>query len=337
MLSTILPIAHLPLASLAAASVLPFAAVVRSRVAKRKIPAQDFLMEKLPDGVMVLDAKSRILKINPSMRKIIGGSRREFVGLEAREAIPVWAEWQRSLRENKGMAIVPSPFQAEPILEIHRWTMRNSAGKPGRTMLLVRDVTERVRSDADYKRSTNLLQEQSTQIQSLRTSLQEQALRDPVTNLYNRCYLSETLAREVARAGRSQAPVAVMMISLDQLHETNMAHGYKAGMEMFKIAGSLLIRHIRRGDVASRYSAEEFVVVMPGAPLAVTSARAEQLRTAFQNSILNYLGSTIHSTFSCGIAVFPEHGATPEELLRSASKALEKSSSAGGNRVTVFA
>jgi GGDEF domain-containing protein len=76
--------------------------------------------------------------------------------------------------------------------------------------------------------------------------------------------------------------------------------------------------------------------MLPGAPLAVTGARAEQLRAAFQDSILNYLGSAIHSTFSCGVAAFPGHGASPEDLLQSARKALEKSRTGGGNRVTVF-
>jgi diguanylate cyclase (GGDEF)-like protein len=266
----------------------------------------------------------------------MGVSRRECIGLEAWEAIPVWAEWQKSLRENKGVAVVPSPFQAEPILEIRRWPVRSNAGKPGGSVLLVRDVTESVQAEADYKRSTSLLEEQSTQIQSLRSSLQEQAVRDPVTNLYNRCYLTETLTRELARSARTKSPVGLMMFSLDQLQETNKAYGDKAGVEMFKIAGSLLIRHIRRGDVASRYSLEEFAVMLPGAPLAVTGCRAEQLRAGFQNSILNFLGSAIHSTFSCGVAAFPEHGASPEELLLSAEKALEKSTAAGGNRVTVL-
>lgn len=335
MFSSILTIANVPLASLAAVIGLPIAAVVRSRVAKRKTAAQDFLLDKFPDGVIVLDAHDRIQKLNPAMRKIIGSSRREFTGREAREVIPVWAEWQSILREKKGIAVVPSPFQAEPMLEIRRWTTRNSAGKTDGSVLLVRDVTERIRSEADYKRTTSLLHEQSTQIQSLHISLQEQAVRDPVTNLYNRCYLTETLMRELARAARMKAPVGLMLFSLDQFDETNKTYGYKAGVEMLKIAGSLLIRHIRRGDVASRYGAEEFVVVLPGAPLAVTGARAEQLRAGFQDSILNYLGSVIHSTFSCGVAAYPGNGDTPEDLLKAAGEALEKSKSAGGNRVTV--
>jgi diguanylate cyclase (GGDEF)-like protein/PAS domain S-box-containing protein len=333
MLATILTIASLPLA---AAFGIPVAAVARSRAARPKTPPMDSLLEKMPDGVIVLDAKSRILRINSAMRKIIGASRREFVGLEVRAAVPVWPEWQKALRENKGVAVVASPFQAEPILEIRRWAVRTGTVKPGGSVILVRDVTERVRAEADYQRTTNLLHEQSTEIQSLRSSLKEQAVRDPVTNLYNRCYLTETLTRELARAARTKTTVGLMMVSLDRFEETNKSYGYKAGVEMLKIAGSLLIRHIRRGDIASRYSSEKFVVVMPGAPLGVTGTRAEQLRAAFQESILTYLGSSIQSTFSCGVAAFPEHGTSQEELLQSADKALGLSASGGGNRVTVF-
>jgi diguanylate cyclase (GGDEF)-like protein len=333
MMSSILTLAYLPLAAVIG---LPIAAVVRSRSVKKKTPAHELLMEKLPDGVIVLDGKNRIRKINAAMRELMSAPRRDFLGWEAREAIPVWAEWQKLLRENKGIAVVPSPFQAEPILEIRRWAMRDAAGKPGGSVLFVRDVTERVRAEADFTRTTNLLHEQSTQIQSLRSSLQEQAVRDPVTNLYNRCYLTETLTRELARSARTQSSVGLMMFSLDQLQETNKTYGFKAGVEMLKIAGSVLTRHIRRGDVASRFGSEEFVVMMPGAPLGVTGTRADQLRIAFQNSILNFLGSAIHSTFSCGVAAFPENGASPDELLQSADKALEKSKSDGGNRVTVL-
>jgi diguanylate cyclase (GGDEF)-like protein len=336
MFSSILSIGNIPMASLVAAIGLPLAAVVRSRVSKRRIPAQEILMDKLPDGVMILDARDRILKINPAMRKIIGSARQDFTRREAREVIPVWAEWLRLLRENKGIAVVPSPFHAEPMLEIRRWPMRNSTGKSGGSMILVRDISDRLRSEADYQRSTSLLQEQSTQIQFLRTSLQEQAVRDPATNLFNRCYLMETLTRELARAARTQSPVGLMIISLDQFQATNKTYGSKAGVEVVKIMGSLLNRNIRKGDVPSRYDADEFVVVMPGAPLAVTGSRAEQLRAAFQDSILNFLGSVIRNTFSCGVAASPKHGATPEELLQSARKALDKSKAAGGNRVTVF-
>jgi diguanylate cyclase (GGDEF)-like protein len=335
MLSSLLLIGNLPLLSLAALIGFPLAVVARSRTRKRGIPAPELLMDKLPDGVMILDARDRILKINPAMRKIVGSSRRDLVGLDARAVIPVWKEWGKLLRENKGVAVVPSPFHAEPMLEIRRLPVRSASGKSGGAILLVRDVTDRVRSDADYKRTTSQLEEQSTQIQSLRTSLQEQAVRDPATNLYNHCYLTDTLSRELARAARTQGPVGLMLISLDQFESANKTFGGKAGIEIVKIMGSLLNRHIRKGDIASRFSADEFVVVMPGAPLAVTGSRAEQLRSGFQDSIFSFLGTVIHNTFSCGVVASPQHGATSEELLQSARKALEKSKAAGGNRVTV--
>jgi diguanylate cyclase (GGDEF)-like protein len=336
MVSTLILTENLTAVSLAAGFGFAFAAVVRSGGSKLVQPAREFLMDKLPDGVMVLDTHDRILKINPVLRKMIGSLRRDVIGQDVDTVIPVWTEWLKLLRANRGIILVPSPFHAEPMLEIRRWPMLGKAGKPVGSMLLVRDVTDRVRSEADRERSASQLQEQSTQIETLRSSLKESALRDPVTNLYNRCYLTETLARELARAARTQSPVGLMVISLDQFKSTNENHGYKAGIEVVKIMGSLLNRYIRKGDFASRFDADEFVVVLPGAPVTVTGSRAEQLRAAFQESILNFLGTVIRNTFSCGVAASPAQGATPEELLQSARKALEKSKASGGNRVTVF-
>jgi GGDEF domain-containing protein len=76
-------------------------------------------------------------------------------------------------------------------------------------------------------------------------------------------------------------------------------------------------------------------VVMPGASPSIAEPRAERLREAFHDSILNFLGSKIECTFSCGIASYPAQGETGDGLLQSAEKALEESISAGGNRITI--
>jgi diguanylate cyclase (GGDEF)-like protein/PAS domain S-box-containing protein len=336
MISTIWILPGLPWVSFSAMAGLSLAVIRHSRGSRGKKTAQDLLMQKLPHGVIVLDRQDRILESNPAAQKIIGASSRKLTGREVQKVIPSWEEWQPLLREKKGIAIVPSPFHPEATLEIQLWTMPGAPGKTSAHVILVRDVTNQIRLEADYKRSVSLLQDQSTEIETMRASIQEQAVRDPVTNLYNRCYLSETLARELARAARAKYPVSLMRISIDQFQEINKTYGYKAGVEALKIMGSLLSRHIRKGDVASRYGSEEFVVMMSGAPIAVTGARAELLRKAFQESILTFLGSLIHTTFSCGVAASPKDGTTPEELLQATANALEKSKSAGGNRVTVL-
>jgi diguanylate cyclase (GGDEF)-like protein len=336
MMSTIWILPGLPWVSFSAMAGLSLAVIRRSRGSRGKQTAQDLLMEKLPHGVIVVDRQGIILETNPAAQKIIGASGRKLAGREVRKVIPSWEEWQPLLRGKKGIAVVPSPFHPEAMLEIQLWAMRGEPGKTGVRVVLIRDVTDQIRLEADYKRSVSLLQEQSTQIETLRLSMQEQIIRDPVTNLYNRCYLTETLARELARAARTEAPVSLMRISIDQFQEIDKTYGSKAGVESLKILSSLISRHIRKGDVASHYGAEEFVVMLSGAPIAVTGARAEQLRAAFQKSILTFLGSVIHTTFSCGVAASPKDGTTPEELLQATAKALEKSKSDGGNRVTVL-
>jgi diguanylate cyclase (GGDEF)-like protein/PAS domain S-box-containing protein len=336
MMPTIWILPGLSWVSFSAIAGLSLAVIRRSRGSRGKKTAQDLLMKKLPHGVIVLDRQGRILETNPAAQKIIGASDRKLTGREVQKAIPSWEDWQALLREKKGVAVVPSPFHPEATLEIRLWPMRGEQGKTGARVVLIRDVTSQIRLEADYKRSVSLLQEQSTQIETLRLSMQEQVVRDPVTNLYNRCYLTETLTRELARAARADYPVSLMRISIDQFQEINKTYGSKAGVEALKIMSSLISRHVRKGDVACHYGAEEFVVMMSGAPVAVTGARAEQLRNAFQKSILTFLGSVIHTTFSAGVVASPKNGTTLEELLQATVDALEKSKSDGGNRVTVL-
>ena len=108
-------------------------------------------------------------------------------------------------------------------------------------------------------------------------------------------------------------------------------------VEILKIMGSLVYRYIRRGDLASRLGGEDFLVVMPGASPSIAEQRAEQLRRAFHDSILNYLGSKIECTFSCGLASFPAQGETSDALFQAAEKALQDAIAAGGNRVNAGA
>jgi diguanylate cyclase (GGDEF)-like protein len=180
-----------------------------------------------------------------------------------------------------------------------------------------------------------LLLEKTTEIQTLSTSLREQAVRDPLTSLYNRCYLLETMNRELARSARSKNPISIMRIRLDRFTKADEVYGDKAGIEILKIMSSLLGRYVRRGDLASRFATDEFVVMMPGALSTAAGPRAEQLRIAFHDSILNFLGSKIECTFSCGVATYPKQGETAEVLLQSAENAVEKAVASGGNQVII--
>ena len=157
----------------------------------------------------------------------------------------------------------------------------------------------------------------------LRDTLREQSTRDALTGLYNRRYLEETLARELARADRTADPVSVLMIDLDHFKSINDSYGHTAGDRVLQSLADLLRRHVRVGDVVCRYGGEEFAVVMPGASAELALDRAEVLRRATHAVELPGPGPTQGVlSMSVGIAVFPKHARTAALLLRSADEAL---------------
>jgi diguanylate cyclase (GGDEF)-like protein len=89
----------------------------------------------------------------------------------------------------------------------------------------------------------------------------------------------------------------------------------------------------RAGDVACRYGGEEFLLLLPTMPLEIAMERAEALRQGFGNLDVNFGDFRLQATVSIGIAVYPGHGTTAEELIRAADRALYRAKHAGRNRV----
>ncbi|MGZ3595418.1 MAG: diguanylate cyclase [Syntrophales bacterium] len=169
----------------------------------------------------------------------------------------------------------------------------------------------------------------------LRDSLKQQAIHDPLTGLFNRRYMEETLIREISRAKRYETPLGIIMIDLDHFRRFNNTFGHEAGDLVLRDLGKFLQSNIRKEDVACRYGGEEFTLILPGAPMEITEKRAETLRNLVQDLEIYYNGKPLDSiTLSLGVASFPEHGATGETVLKAADAALYAAKRAGRNRVS---
>jgi diguanylate cyclase (GGDEF)-like protein/PAS domain S-box-containing protein len=168
----------------------------------------------------------------------------------------------------------------------------------------------------------------------LRESLSAQAVRDPLTGLYNRRYLEQALEREVLRASRNGRPVGVIMLDLDRFKDFNDTHGHEAGDQLLRALGDYLTRHVRAEDIACRYGGEEFVVILPEASPAMARARAEELWNGIQNLHVNHHGELLRGvTASVGVAGFPAHGRTAVQLLATADTAMYAAKRKGRDRV----
>jgi len=170
----------------------------------------------------------------------------------------------------------------------------------------------------------------------LRETLRQQSIRDPLTELFNRRYMEESLEREILRAARTQRPVGIIMIDVDHFKQMNDSHGHDFGDAVLRQLGHFLKERTRGGDIACRYGGEEFTVILPEATLEQTRLRAEQHRQDFQAVPVHHNGQLLASpTLSLGVAAFPEHGAIGADLLKAADSALYRAKHEGRNRVIV--
>lgn len=170
----------------------------------------------------------------------------------------------------------------------------------------------------------------------LREALRSQSIRDSLTGLFNRRYLEETFDREIHRVLRSKQPLGLMMLDLDHFKKFNDTFGHDAGDAVLQETGALFASKIRGEDIACRYGGEEFVLILPNADLANTCKRAEELRADAKNLHVMYNGQALGEiTISIGVACYPIHGATAQELFASADAALYQAKRAGRDRVAI--
>jgi diguanylate cyclase (GGDEF)-like protein len=170
----------------------------------------------------------------------------------------------------------------------------------------------------------------------LREVLRTQSIRDPLTNLYNRRYMEESLDRELSRAVRKHTPLSLMLIDVDHFKRFNDTFGHEAGDIVLRSLGHLLQSQLRSEDIVCRFGGEEFVVILPDAPLDGARQRGEQLREATKELITEFRGQTLgRVTLSIGISTFPAHGGTGATLVEAADAALYRAKKEGRDCVVL--
>jgi diguanylate cyclase (GGDEF)-like protein/PAS domain S-box-containing protein len=170
----------------------------------------------------------------------------------------------------------------------------------------------------------------------LRETLREQSIRDPLTRLFNRRFLEESLERELQLASRKKQSTAVIFLDLDHFKQFNDTFGHDAGDMVLQSLADLLRTFFRATDICCRFGGEEFAIILPESSAEDAAARANALRSKVKRLRLQYKQQNLGPlSFSAGVAAFPEHASATDELLKIADQCLYESKALGRDVVTV--
>ena len=302
-------------------------------------------VQQSPTSIVITDKDGSIIYVNPKFTDVTGYSFEEALGKNPRilktDVTPpeVYQElWETLSRGNvwrgefcnrkKNGELYWEAASISPILD------RN--GQATHYVAVKEDITERKQTDLALRAANEQLSRQLDEIQKLQVALREQAIRDPLTGLYNRRYLYETLGQEFARARREEQPVSIIMLDFDHFKNLNDQYGHAAGDAILQGLAGVLLCSTRKGDTVCRYGGEEILIAMPNTSLEQAQQRARDLLQDISQVKTPFEGQWLSITVSIGIAAFPQHGETIDVVIRAADHALYRAKESGRNRVTVY-
>ena len=286
-----------------------------------------FITENTHDVVWQLDRELRFIFINGADERMRGYRREEIIGCSLGDQITLSGRQildQATKRQLSSTESSVESFEVEMFckdggriwVEINSTPIRDSSG----------DITGYIGVARD-----------ATQHREMHEKLRQQSIRDPLTGLFNRRYLDESFERELSRAKRDGLPLSLLMVDIDHFKKLNDTHGHQAGDEVLKRLGELIGNGARSADLPCRYGGEEFLLVLPTMSLESAAERADNWRLTFANEQIAFAGTLLSATLSVGVAAFPGHGTTCDELIRAADQALYAAKHSGRNRVVAAA
>jgi diguanylate cyclase (GGDEF)-like protein len=198
------------------------------------------------------------------------------------------------------------------------------------------DVVQSINQHMDGLRQLLQITGMSIATLNLRTKLENQSIRDPLTDLFNRHFMQISLERELSRANRRNQSLALFMLDVDHFKRFNDQHGHAAGDAALKAISEVFQSNTRAEDIACRYGGEEFTIILPDLNITTAHERAEGIRRAVAGLRIHF-GREVANEFSVsiGIAIYPQDGESAEMLLQKADQALYRAKREGRNQVVV--
>ncbi len=300
-------------------------------------------LQSAANGIVITDRAGVIVWVNPAACAITGYDADELVGqhtrlLKSGEHGPSFYAklWRTVTRgETWSGTIVNRRKDGSRYYEEQTIApVLDAAGAVTHFVAIKLDVSARRQAEEALASAHRELAVRVAEIESLNEKLREQTIRDALTGLYNRRYFEDSAARDAARAVRTGEPLSVVAIDIDHFKAMNDQHGHAAGDLVLRVLAGILTAGVRDSDLVCRIGGEEFVVLLPGASVAVAVERAEAMRTQVAATLIEVGdGVTVHATVSVGVALYHAGEESHESALRRADAALYEAKRSGRNRV----
>jgi diguanylate cyclase (GGDEF)-like protein len=289
-------------------------------------------------------ASGRYVHANQRMAEVFGRTPGELIGAADTDILdPAQATAVRSADQNvlassvstSGHQRIERDGQRREF-SVTRIALPRSDGAPARHLLTVwAETTAEGQREVQLQHALSQLEQQQQAAEIQRRELQDQALRDGPTGLYQRAHFDDQLRREVDLSSREHREFALVMIELDPLSDAVKAAGVEARNRILEAIGRLLRGNTRAMDASCRLDEHHFAILLSGVGLATAHSRMEGLRRQCATQIVVLEGRDLGFTVSMGVASFPHTAHSEEELLRAAENALAEARKRGGNHVTL--
>lgn len=280
-------------------------------------------------GIAIIE-DGRCTYANPKLAQMFGYSVEEIQRMTltdvatARDSPSIAEQIRRRLggQEDRAEFVFKGLRKDGVLIDIEAHSSVMQMGGKSVLISLMIDITERIRVERE--------------IQALQDQLREQAIRDPLTGLYNRLPLNEFFDRELRMAQRRRRPISTVLVDLDHFKTVNDTYGHQAGDEVLRVLGDLIRQSYRASDIPCRYGGDEFLILVPDMALELACERTEHLRKALEETSIVHGTSLTHITASFGVATFPQHGDTRDALIAAADRALYTAKNCGRNQVKCY-
>jgi diguanylate cyclase (GGDEF)-like protein/PAS domain S-box-containing protein len=303
------------------------------------------LVETSKESIAISDPAGQLIYINPAHQKLFGRSLEEAQKSNYRDFYPpesvhiIDCEVSPALARCESWVGEMDAFDADgrrfPLWE-HAGSICDGQGNLCFGFGIMHDISQRKQAEEELLAANEQLQYHIAEGEQLQAELREQAMRDPLTALYNRRYLYETLGHEIARASRENHTLGIIVADIDHFKNFNDIYGHQAGDYILVEIARLMERCTRESDLIYRYGGEEFLLILPGATLAFAGQRAEVIRQMCLETTLQYEGKGLSISMSFGVAAYPDHGQEADKIISRADKAMYQSKERGRNRVTLW-